>query len=131
MPLPGREQTFAYESCRDLLDKLEREIDRYRTSVRDDAGVEELKDIAFNAAVTAWHLSDWVFNDLTPAQRRKLGFNKPSDLQKYARENCRALYLCRYAATASKHWAVDSHRDPNVQVVVTADPIWSIYFVDH
>jgi hypothetical protein len=30
MPLPGREQTFALENCRDLLSKLEREIERYR-----------------------------------------------------------------------------------------------------
>jgi len=51
MPLPNRPQTF-YESCRDLLEKLDREIDRYRSIAgRDDHNVvEELKDIAFNAS---------------------------------------------------------------------------------
>jgi hypothetical protein len=41
MPLPNREQTF-YECCRDLLEKLDREIDRYRSIVgRDDHNVVE------------------------------------------------------------------------------------------
>jgi hypothetical protein len=31
MALPSRPQTFAYENCRELLMKLEREIDRYYT----------------------------------------------------------------------------------------------------
>ena len=29
MALPGRNQTFAYENCREMLNKLEREIERY------------------------------------------------------------------------------------------------------
>jgi hypothetical protein len=132
MALPGREQTFAYEDCRDLRQKLDREIKRYRSMVgREDSDPEELKDTAFNASVTAWHLTDWVFNDLTPAQRASLRFEDLSDLQEYARTNCRALYLCRYAATASKHWEVTKHPDPNVQIVVTlADTGWTIYFMD-
>jgi hypothetical protein len=131
MPLPSRQQTFAYESCRDLLEKLRREIVRYRSIVRrDDANVEELKDIAFNASVTAWHLGDWVFNDLTAEQRERFGFKDTGDLQKHVCTNCRALYLCRYAATASKHWQVTIYPDPKVQTVVTAEKGWGIYFVD-
>ena len=104
MPLPSRQQTFAYKSCRDLLEKLRREVVRYRLIAgRDDANVEELKDVAFNASVTAWHLSDWVFNDLTEEQRKRFGFKDIQDLQEHARKSCRALHLCRYAATASKH----------------------------
>lgn len=30
MPLPSREQTFAFQDCREMLDKLHRELDRYR-----------------------------------------------------------------------------------------------------
>jgi hypothetical protein len=132
MALPGREQTFALEDCRSLCSKLHREIKRYHSLVsRKDSDLEELKDTAFNASVTAWHLTDWVFNDLTPAQRESFGFENRSDLQEYARTNCRALYLCRYAATASKHWEVKNHPDPNVQIVVTlADTGCTIYFTD-
>jgi hypothetical protein len=139
MALPGREQTFAFANCRELLEKLDRELDRYREVVgRDELSepdallrlVDQLKDSAFNASVTAWHLCDWVFNDMTPEQRQKLNFAKLVDLQEHARTRCRALHLCRQAATASKHWIVNQHADPRVQVVVTGETGWTIYFVD-
>jgi hypothetical protein len=131
MPLPHRQQTF-YESCRDLLEKLNRDIDRYCLLVgRDDHNVvEELKDIAFNASVTAWQLGDWVFNDMTAEQRKRLGFKDIKALQEHARTNCRALYLCRHAATASKHWEVRQHSDPNVRTVVAQENGWRVFFVD-
>jgi hypothetical protein len=137
MALPSRDQTFAYENCRDLVEKLDREIDRYcEVAGTDQAGadlfrlVHQLTDSAFNAAVTAWHLCDWVFNDLTLEQRRRLGFKKLAKLQDHAKEQCRALYLCRYAATASKHWLVETNPDLSVQVVVAHEDGWTIYFVD-
>ncbi|MBR1332828.1 hypothetical protein [Bradyrhizobium ottawaense] len=139
MALPSREQTFAFENCRELVQKLSREIDRYREVVGSDEEhdwdalirvVDQLKDSAFNAAVTAWHLCDWVFNDMTAEQREKLGFKKLGDLQTYVRKHCRELHLCRQAATASKHWTVEQHPDPDVQVVVTGETGWTIYFVD-
>jgi hypothetical protein len=73
MPLPGREQTFALENCRDLLSKLEREIERYR-AIRTEkvAAAADLTDLAFNIAVTAWHLCDWVFADMNDEQQEKL-----------------------------------------------------------
>jgi hypothetical protein len=137
MALPSRDQTFAYENCRDLVEKLDREIDRYcEVAGTDDTGanvldlVHQLTDSAFNAAVTAWHLCDWVFNDLPTEQRKKLGFKKLAKLQEHAKEQCRALYLCRYAATASKHWAVESNPDPTINVVVAHENGWTIFFVD-
>jgi hypothetical protein len=68
MALPGRSQTFALENCRDLLNKLEREAERFANA----QGADERIDHAFNAAVTAWHLCDWVFNDMTADQRGSL-----------------------------------------------------------
>jgi hypothetical protein len=65
MALPSRDQTFAYENCRDLLEKLDREIERYRDVAGTELGemgerllrlVDQLKDSAFNASVTAWHI---------------------------------------------------------------------------
>jgi hypothetical protein len=143
MALPGRDKTFAFETSRDMLLKLEREIDRYMTALSVD-NVEALQDTAFNICVTAWHLCDWVFNDLTPKQRQSLGIASLGELQKLARE-CRALYLCRQAATASKHWEIISHPDPDVRVIVTAGSPpsstkgtgvdlrlarWGVYFID-
>jgi hypothetical protein len=139
MVLPSRDQTFAYENCRDLVEKLDREIDRYCEVAGNDQVLEpnvllklvdQLKDSAFNASVTAWHLCDWVFNDLSEEQRQKLGFVQLGDLQNHVRKECRALHLCRKAATASKHWRVEKHADFTVQTVVTGETGWTIYFVD-
>ncbi|MET4481622.1 hypothetical protein [Bradyrhizobium sp. F1.13.3] len=123
-----------------MLDKLHRELDRYReVAGRDEEDlaamvelVDQLKDSAFNAAVTAWHLGDWVFKDMTADQRKALGVRSLGDLQAHGREKCRALYLCRYAATASKHSEVNTFRDPKVEVVVSCeeDAGWSVHFVD-
>jgi hypothetical protein len=140
MALPGRDQTFACENCREMLDKLKREIERYR----EVAGVVEklqgemllrhvnqLKDSVFNASVTAWHLADWAFNDLTPEQRQMLNLKSLGELQSRARKECRALYLCRHVATASKHWSVKNHRDPTIKAVVECgEEGWTGYFHD-
>ena len=40
MALPSRDQTFAYESCRDLVEKLDREIDRYREVAGNDEDLD-------------------------------------------------------------------------------------------
>jgi hypothetical protein len=139
MALPSRDQTFAYENCRDLLEKLDREIDRYCAVAGNDEILEperllelvdQLKDSAFNASVTAWQLCDWVFNDLPVEQRQQLGFDKLVDLQTFVRKQCRALHLCRQSATASKHWCVERHADPTVQTIVTGETGWTIYFKD-
>jgi hypothetical protein len=140
MPLPSREQTFGYENCRDLVKKLDREIDRYcevAGSEISEAGeallkcVLQLEDSAFNAAVTAWHLCDWVFKEFDDTQRQKFEFKKLADLQNYVRRECRVLHLCRQAATASKHWVVEKHADPTVKTVVSGERGWTIYFEDN
>jgi|SRR3974390_1967907 len=63
MALPGRDKTFALENCRDLLNKLGREIERFKS---DPTDIEARVDFAFNNVVTAWHLCDQVNADLTP-----------------------------------------------------------------
>jgi hypothetical protein len=70
--------------------------------------------MCFNAAVTAWQLADWVWRDCTPEQRQRLNTPRLGDLQARARQECRALYLCRQIATASKHWEVTSFRAHDV-----------------
>jgi hypothetical protein len=107
MPLRGRDRTFALANCRALLSKLEREIKRYReTDASDSAAAAEMTDLAFKISVTARHLCDWVFEDMTADQRKK-NIQKLSDLQKLAREH-RPLHLCRQLATGSKHWEVSN-----------------------
>jgi hypothetical protein len=127
MPLPGRDQTFAFASCRDMLTKLEREIERY--ALVDGKDVEAMKDLAFNIAVTAWHLCDWVFMDMTPQKRESLSIRSLREMCERA-FTCRALQVFRQVATASKHWTVSKRPAPDVKVVVAAVPEWSIWFED-
>jgi hypothetical protein len=127
MALPGRDKTFAFASCRDMLDKLKREIDRYARV--DGSDVEAMKDLAFNIAVTGWHLCDWVFMDLTPAQRDALNIHSLAQMQERALTS-RALHVFRQVATASKHWAISNRPDPAVTAVVAAVPDWRIWFED-
>jgi hypothetical protein len=81
---------------------------------------------AFNCAVTAWHLADWVWN-ASPKDRRTdflvlLGAtvtdNDHKDFvnfQTAIRNQSRALHICRQLATGSKHMAVTTHPDPNLR----------------
>jgi hypothetical protein len=101
-------------------------------------------DHAFNAAVTAWQLCDWVFADITPAQQDKLNIHSIENMRSHARHHCRALHLCRQVATASKHMRVSRFPDPNVKTITTVNAIppppqgpplhvapgWFLYFDD-
>jgi hypothetical protein len=127
MALSGRDRTFAFQNCRDMMDKLKREIERYARV--DGQDVEAMKDLAFNIAVTGWHLCDWVFMDLTPAQRDALDIHSLAQMQERAL-TCRALHVFRQVATASKHWEISRRPDPAVTVVVAAVPDWRIWFED-
>ena len=48
---------FALGTPADLLEKLSREIERFRQDEQNQS------DHAFNFAVTAWHITDWVYKD--------------------------------------------------------------------
>lgn len=112
----GADSTFDLVNCRDLLQKLERELDRIRQC--DDR--EELADLGFNFAVTAWHLTDWVWADITSKHDLKVLLaaraNKSAskfglaEFRDWMRKLSEDLNHCRLIATASKH--VGAERRP-------------------
>jgi hypothetical protein len=61
---------FALRGCRDLLEKLRYETGSLNTTERHD--VMGRAYIAFNCAVTAWHMTDWVWVELNQSQREKV-----------------------------------------------------------
>lgn len=71
MALPSRDKTFAFSVCRDLLDKLKREVGRYKVAYAAN-DLELMKDLAFNISITGWQLCEWVFADMTAEQRSAL-----------------------------------------------------------
>ncbi len=113
-------QTFDLNGCRALLAKLRWEIDQIKSDTRMD--YVTLSYRGYNAAVTAWHLADWIWEDMGDDQKEAVGVSNRGELQKKARDGCRAIYYCRQIATASKHFAVDDYPDPNIQAYVSASP---------
>src|SRR6516162_6062281 len=59
-------KTLAMNSSRDMLEKLRREIDRLAGSIIR----QEIVDHGLNAAMTAWHLTDWVWRENQGSTRR-------------------------------------------------------------
>ena len=97
-----------------MADKLDWEIDLYRR----EQDLQPKLWRAFNVAVTAWHISDWIWT-----QRKEAGMSAGElpDFQRDVQARCRALRLCKHVATASKHCGVDRKPDPSIRVVVQAN----------
>ena len=104
-----RSETFDLVSCRDVLEKLRREIKR----IKDAKDRQDVCDHGTNAAFTAWHMTDWVWADMKKnrairptiakqADRDPGNFRLPA-FQNYVTKNSKALRICRIIATASKH----------------------------
>src|SRR5437763_4793646 len=70
-PMPPREphlsppKTFGINSSRDMLEKLKREIERLAGSITR----QEVVDHGLNAAMTAWHLTDWTWKEIKDSPR--------------------------------------------------------------
>lgn len=91
--------------------------------------------LAYNVAVTAWHMTDWVWM-LDPPTRAKIGarfnfqFTETNSgldkgllkFQEAVVAACPALYACREVANASKHMR-RKKSDPNIKAVVEYHPV--------
>jgi hypothetical protein len=127
MALPAAPHTFALENCRSLLDKLEWEIERlHHEAKQPDPGADEwgalvshvdaLKYGAFNSAVTAWSLSDWVFEDRETGKGRKPTGKGLKAFQDECRSRSDALRFCHLIANGSKHGGVDRKKKIDAEV---------------
>jgi hypothetical protein len=101
--VPGQPHTFGLASARNMFRKLEWEVAEL---VRPDIYTVYR---AFNVAVTAWHLVEWVWADL-PFGRRLVWQNHPPAFRENCGKECPDLLLCGLVAEASKHRARDSRR---------------------
>lgn len=128
-------QNFSFETSVDIIWKLYWEIARLDHATPHD--VIDMKCFAFNAAITAWQLSDWIFEDMSAEQRRQFGISTSAALKNLACEQCRALHLCRQIATASKHRVVKVHYDDSISTKIDLDrtdrdhwPKWGLVIID-
>ena len=119
--LPARAHTFALETCRDVLAKLEWEIQ----GLDDEQEMPALAFRPFNCAVTAWHLADWIWKALGP-RRRTWGGDEEA-FRHACRDLCPALKHCWLIANASKHGGLDLHKRKQISTEIRSEkfqPPW-------
>jgi len=96
------------QSSRDMLEKLRREIDRLAASIIR----QEIVDHGLNAAMTAWHLTDWAWREiqgstLLPTLTARAGapIRDLKQFQELVKRNCAELAYCEGIAISTKHLA--------------------------
>ena len=125
MTLPERKGQKAFElrNAGDILEKLRWELNNLFRRQRHDVIVCQYH--AFNCAVTAWHVTDWLWQDL-PSELRaeiELAAGVPikclGDFQNYVRLQCSALNLCYEISRGAKHCIVDRNPDSTISTRIS------------
>jgi len=102
-------KALAIDSSRDMLEKLKREIERLSGSIIR----QEVVDHGLNAAMTAWHLTDWTWREIqdsTPrlrSLRARAGrpIRELKQFQEFVKRNCTELACCEGIAVSTRHFA--------------------------
>ena len=107
-PQPTQPKTLAMQSSRDMLEKLGREIDRLAGSIIR----QEIVDHGLNAAMTAWHLTDWAWREIQGSTRLPTltasawaPIRDLKQFQELVKRNCAELAYCEGIAISTKHFA--------------------------
>lgn len=124
------DKVFGLTGPADMLRKLAWEIYRFRevlsAPVDNSVGFQTPAYHAFNCAVTAWHLADWIWESATASDRDFiLSKLEPKSSASKSKEpftrfqlalmaRYRSLHLCRQLATGAKHKIVVKYADPEV-----------------
>lgn len=133
------QNVFAMNEPLHMITKLMWELENLTKSMSvwtDNRGIPVPIFIAFNTAVTAWHITDWLWQSnpqtrAVLAKRYDFSFNewKPKDLraalkrfQNAVAQDSRPLHICREIANGSKHMRTDKV-DPKVKAVARWDPV--------
>lgn len=122
-------RTFDLRSCRDVCEKLQRELQ----DLQNETDRERRTDHALNFAVTAWHLIDWIWEArergilefrrelATAAQQWPSGPEGFSEFRKYICAKCPQLRYCDVIATSAKHLAVEPRKKrPEIETTASA-----------
>ena len=101
-------KTFGINSSRDMLEKLKREIERLAGSITR----QEVVDHGLNAAMIAWHLTDWAWKEIkdSPPRLRILTtkggrpIRELKQFQEFVKRDCTELAYCEGIAVYTKHF---------------------------
>jgi hypothetical protein len=108
-PEPTTPKTFAINSSRDMLEKLKREIERLAGSIIR----QEVVDHGLNAAMTAWHLTDWTWKEIQGSTlvlraltaRGRTPIRELKQFQGFVKRDCAELAYCEGIAVFTKNFA--------------------------
>src|SRR6266566_1998278 len=108
-PQVSTPKTFAIDSSRDMREKLKREIERLAGSIIR----QEVVDHGLNAAMTAWHLTDWTWREIQDSiprlrsltARAGTSIRELKQFQEFVKRNCTELAYCEGIAVSTKHFA--------------------------
>ena len=115
---------FGLRSPQDLYAKLRRELARFEAATSHESPEHRHQsDLAFNCAVTAWHLVDWTWQfrhqDQSIAAKIPGHFNF-QDFHALVRGECEALDICHEIATGAKHVRLTQKTNPIVESATRA-----------
>ncbi len=109
----------------DIFRKLGNEKRRFEAAEFNGEGRADQVDAAINFAITAWHLTDWVWGQRKDTLREVYSVNNLTDFQNVMRRECPDLAVCDVIANAAKHGgAAYKMKDrPDVETILVADPV--------
>ena len=101
--------SYAYrlQEPKHLLGKMERELHR---ALKDEKWAS---DHAYNFAVTAWHMTDWLWRQAEvsePSKRNHFGCRSLQTFQNFIRRESGALDICSDLANGAKHFVVSRRK---------------------
>lgn len=97
---------FALKDARDLLQKLERDYARFEAASLPESNEHvHQSDHAYNFAITAWHMSDWIWqSDPVPAETFRC--RSLRQFQANLVKQCPELDICQDLCNGSKHFKI-------------------------
>jgi len=116
--MPDRKR-LGLDTPRELLAKLDWEIEQASQIEPQEEAVASYR--AFNCAVTAWSMCDWIWNSAPEHLRDRFRRESPKPeaegsepLAALLRKRSRELAICQQLANGSKHFVLDRYNDPAV-----------------
>jgi hypothetical protein len=105
--------------------KLHRERHRFERAGPNQEGVADRVDAAINFAITALHMTDWVWVQHEDELRQHLSVNTCRELQDEMRRRCPSLAVCDVIANAAKHGGAAHAREdrPEIETILIAHPV--------
>jgi hypothetical protein len=130
-PEPTTPKTFAINSSRDMLEKLKREIEQLAGSIIR----QEVIDHGLNAAMTAWHLTDWTWREIQGSIPRFRSLTASAgtpirelkQFQEFVKKDCAELAYCEGIAVSTKYFTFSKPPVFSTKVTerfkISSDPI--------